>query len=232
MAEIRIYAKPPNLFRYRALGGKADQELDALLGGYIYCPAFSSMNDPMEGAYGLSARFLANPTSEKSKSRVQAALAKMGIASLSEVNDHEPMWAHYADQFRGFCVQYNMSRLLKGLDSSVAITRMMYSEKEPVLLRDNSTSIDRARLCLSSKTVRWASEREWRIFLPEQGPASYGTEKAITKIFLGSRVSEDHERRVREVGRQLNIPVSKMTIDKYVISFKAPIKPRPKLARR
>jgi hypothetical protein len=232
MAEIKIYAKPSNLFRYRALGAKADQELSALLGGYIYCPAFSLMNDPMEGSYGFSARFLANPTSEKSKGRVQAALAKMGIAALSEVNDHEPMWAHYADQFRGFCVQYNMSKLLKGLDAGVAITRMMYSEREPVLLLDSSTSIDRARLCLSSKTVRWASEREWRIFLPEQGQASYGSETVITKIFLGSRISEEDEKRVREVGRKLGVPVSKMTIDKYAMSFKVTAKSRLKLVRK
>jgi hypothetical protein len=61
-------------------------------------------------------------------------MGAMGIASMSEVYDHEPMWAHYADQFAGMCVQYNLARLIKGLDRDIAITRMMYSEREPVAL--------------------------------------------------------------------------------------------------
>jgi hypothetical protein len=114
MADIKIYAKPPSLFRYRPLGAKTAREIDALIKGYIYCPAFSDMNDPMEGLYRLSVRFESNPNSAKSQTRVKKALERMGIASMSEVYDHEPMWAHYADQFQGMCVQYNLSRLLRG----------------------------------------------------------------------------------------------------------------------
>lgn len=219
MADIKIYAKPPCLYRYRRLGEKTEQEITALINGYIYCPAFSEMNDPMESSHRISSRFQANPNSEKSRIRVQAALGKVGIASMSEIHDHEPMWAHYADQFKGMCVQYSTNRLLKGLSKDIAITRMMYSEKEPVLLDDSSTSIDRARLCLSSKTVRWASEREWRIFKEERGEASYGDQKPITGILLGSRISSQDEERVIDACRRLNVPVAKMTIDAYKLKF-------------
>ncbi len=219
MADIKIYAKPPCLYRYRRLGEKTEQEITALIKGYIYCPAFSEMNDPMESSHRISSRFQANPNSEKSRIRVQAALGKVGIASMSEIHDHEPMWAHYADQFKGMCVQYSTNRLLKGLSKDIAITRMMYSEKEPVLLDDSSTSIDRARLCLSSKTVRWASEREWRIFKEERGEASYGDQKPITGILLGSRISSQDEERVIDACRRLNVPVAKMTIDAYKLKF-------------
>ncbi|MES3090610.1 DUF2971 domain-containing protein [Sphingomonas aerolata] len=222
MAELKIYAKPSNLYRYRPLGVKAVRELKALTDGVIYCPAYSAMNDPMEGLHRLSARFAENPRSEKSRDRVQAAMDAMGIASMSEVYDHEPMWAHYADQFAGICVQYNLARLIKGLDRDIAITRMMYSELEPVLLKDSSTSIDRARLCLSSKTVRWASEREWRLFKVDQGSAGYGSEKAVTKIFLGSRVTPEDEALARAAGEEIGVPVAKMEIDAYSISFKEP----------
>lgn len=219
MADIKIYAKPPCLYRYRRLGEKTEQEITALIKGYIYCPTFSEMNDPMESSYRISSRFQANPNSEKSRIRVQAALGKVGIASMSEIHDHEPMWAHYADQFKGMCVQYSTNRLLKGLSKDIAITRMMYSEKEPVLLDDSSTSIDRARLCLSSKTVRWASEREWRIFKEERGEASYGDQKPITGILLGARISSQDEERVIDTCKMLNVPVAKMTIDAYKLKF-------------
>ncbi|MGE7206350.1 DUF2971 domain-containing protein [Sphingomonas sp. NPDC019816] len=232
MAELKIYAKPSSLYRYRPLRSKAVRELRALRESFIYCPAYSAMNDPMEGLHRLSSRFAENRGSEKSRERVQTALQTMGIASMSEVHDHEPMWAHYADQFSGMCVQYSLNRLIKGLDLEIAITRMMYSEIEPVLLLDGSKSVDRARLCLSSKTVRWASEREWRIFMKEQGEASYGAEKAVTRIYLGSRVTQADEALVRATGREIGVPVSKMEIDKYAMSFKSPsnirLRSRPK----
>lgn len=222
MAELKIYAKPSSLYRYRPLGLKAKRELDALLKGYIYCPAYSDLNDPMEGLHRVSIRFFKNPKSEKNRVQIQNALQKMGIASMSEVYDHEPMWAHYAEQFTGMCVQYNLSRLIKGLDDDISITRMLYSESEPVLLNDKSNAIDRARLCLSSKTVRWASEREWRLFKVDQGQAPYKDPKTVTKIFLGSRTSDADEKMARQVGKTLDVPVVRMVIDAYSIRFKSP----------
>lgn len=226
MAQLKTYAKPSHLHRYRPLGDKALRELHALKNNYIFCPKFSAMNDPMEGTYRLSRRLLSKSGVTKSPAAVKAALEAAGIASLSEVYDHETMWAHYASKFEGICVQYSFARLLKGLDESIALTRMMYSEREPVLLDDRSTAVDRARLCLSSKTVRWASEREWRLFRTEQGEAHYGDAKAITKIFLGARASEIDEEAVRDVAKAVGVPVAKMAIDAYAISFKAPLKLR------
>lgn len=174
----------------------------------------------MEGKHRLSLRFLDDPNADKRQERIRLAFDAMGMASFSEAYVHEPMWAHYADEFKGMSVEYNMNRLLNGLDHKIAITRMMYSEKEPVLLNDRSSAADRARLCLSSKTVRWASEREWRIFIEEHGRAKYQELNTVTKIFLGSRVSEADEARVCLAARQLNIPVSKMNVDAYSLDFK------------
>ena len=219
MAELKIYAKPSSLYRYRTLRKDAERELRALTEGYIYCPTYSAMNDPMEGTHRLSLRFSKNPGSVKSRANVQKTLETMGIASMSEVYDHEPMWAHYAGQFSGMCVQYSLSKLLKGLDSDIAITRMMYSETEPVLFDNKSNAMDRARLCLSSKTVRWASEREWRLFKTNQGEARYSNLAAVTKIFLGSRVESVDEELVRNAADKLKVNVLKMKIDSYSVKF-------------
>lgn len=228
MAKIEIYAKPSNLYRYRPLREKIDEEISALTSGYIFCPLLSEMNDPMEGTHRVSQRFAGSSGGNKRQVAVDAALAATGIASLSEVFDHEPMWAHYADKFRGMCVQYNMNALLKGLGDQVAITRMMYSEQEPILLADRSTPPEKARHCLSSKTVRWASEREWRIFRDGRGEASYGREKAIRKILLGSSVEPAEERKLINVGRQLQVPVVKMKVEAYSVQFSTVYSPSPK----
>jgi len=231
MATIEIYAKPSNLYRYRPLGEKLDQEVDALLSGYIFCPLFSEMNDPMEGSHRISQRFSGGTSDSKRQGAVNDALATTGIASMSEVSDHEPMWAHYADQFGGMCVQYNVNALLRGLDDTVAITRMIYSELEPILAVDRSTATEKARHCLSSKTVRWASEREWRIFRDGRGPASYGSADAVKKIFLGSRTSAAERNRMAQVGEQLQVPVTVMKVQAYAMQFTTLYQPPKKDAR-
>jgi hypothetical protein len=225
VATIQIYAKPSNLYRYRPLGDKFEQEFRALSTGFIFCPLLGEMNDPMEGTHRVSKHFA---SSNERQRAVNAALADTGIASLSEVFDHEPMWAHYADQFRGICVQYNTNALLKGLPDEVAITRMMYSEQEPVLLEDRSTPVERARVCLSSKTARWANEREWRLFRDGRGQVSYGRQRAIRKIFLGMRISAVDQQRIVELGKRLQISIVKMKVEAYSIQFSPIYLPPPK----
>lgn len=52
------------------------REVRALTEDYIYCPAYSIMNDTM-GGHRLSSRFAENRSSTKSRARVQEALSKM-----------------------------------------------------------------------------------------------------------------------------------------------------------
>lgn len=222
MAKLQIYAKPQYLYRYRPLGDFATRETDAIKNNYFFCPTFQDLNDPMEGIHRLSKRLIDNDKSESRITRIKNAIHSTGIASFSEVNDHEPMWAHYADQFRGMCIQYNLNRLINGLPDNISITRMLYSENAPVLLSDTTTASvdDRARLCLSSKTVRWASEREWRAFAPRSGRAYCDIPKTVTKIYLRPRVNKEDESKILSLGRKLNIQVLKMELNGYSISFK------------
>lgn len=215
MATIKIYSKPQNLYRYRPLGNKLNQEIDAIRMGYIYCPLFSEMNDPMEGSYRIS-RFI---NENSSNTEVRNEIKTTGIASLSEVRDHEPMWAHYAEQFGGICIQYNVNDLLEGLDSDVEITRMSYSEIAPTLESDTNDILDKARHCLSNKTIRWASEREWRIFKKERGEARYKNINTIKKIFLGPRISEESQEKIISLGQELRINILKMELQSYNMKF-------------
>ncbi|WP_127754796.1 DUF2971 domain-containing protein [Devosia sp. 1566] len=219
MAELRIYAMPTYLYRYRPLRDNLQREVQSIDENYVYCPTFSSMNDPMEGSHRLSLRMLSSATSGNAQQAVLEAQQRLGVASFSEVFDHEPMWAHYAGQFTGMCVQYHTRRLLQGLLSDVDLARMMYSEREPTILEDRRTSDDRAKMTLSNKTARWASEREWRIFRPEVGRASYSEKKTVTKIYLGARVSPADEELVRDLGRRHSIQVTIMKIDAYAMEF-------------
>jgi hypothetical protein len=177
------------------------------------------MNDPMEGMHRESLAYIIKRKPKKERRAIADEKGKLGIASLSEVFDHEPMWAHYADQFKGMCVAYTTSKLLKCLPHEFDFIRMSYSEVPPVILANRASLTDKAKLTLGTKTVRWMSEREWRLVIPQSGRAVYEDVRCVFRVYLGSRIDPDAERLIRaEMGKQ-NIPVLKMKIDKYEVSF-------------
>lgn len=221
MAKVKFYSTPPRLHRYRPLGAKLDREIAAIRDGYIFCPKFSDMNDPMEGMHRESLAYIMKAKPKKERQAIAKEKGQLGIASLSEVYDHEPMWAHYADQFKGMCVAYTTSKLLKGLPEEFDFIRMSYSEEPPVILANRASLIDKAKLTLSTKTVRWMSEREWRLITPRSGRADYEDVRCVFRVYLGSRVDADAERLIRSEMVKLKIPVLKMKIDKYKVIFSA-----------
>ncbi len=225
-AEIKAYARPRQLFRYRSLGindkKKFSQELEAIVDGYGYCPCYSAMNDPMEGSHRESALLKESKFYSERRAQVEAALATFGIASFSETKEHELMWAHYAGNYSGICIEYSVSPLLENLPDDHELVRMTYNEQAPMLYRDKETPENKAKLILSCKSLRWAGEREWRLIRPEVGKALYGTAKAVSAVYLGSRISETHEKAIRKALLPLKIKVGKMKLDTYALAFDMP----------
>ncbi|WP_158916053.1 DUF2971 domain-containing protein [Caulobacter sp. S45] len=195
MATIETYAKPTWLYRYRSLrprgadgDGVADRarlerELRAIERDYIWCGTFNQMNDPMEGFYRSNARVREDSGYDEFSEMVRLEKLGLGIASLSETWDNELMWAHYADGFRGICIAYPLARLL----DDHALARVAYGDRPHYLNLSAMHDPDlRARAILSTKNVRWAYEREWRLFSPHPGEARYGGRAAAT-VYLGMR---------------------------------------------
>jgi len=233
MATIETYATPSRLYRYRALtDANLEREVSAIADGYIFCPSFKELNDPMEGAHSESAILKKARVYANAVAQVTAAKAKLGIASFSETHRSEPMWAYYAGDFRGICVSYNLKKLLAELrDEEHAFVRMGYNEKPPMLLSDHRTADERARMVLSTKTVRWSSEREWRLIRAARGQATYRSSNCVVGIYMGSRISAEHRAALLKVAAQSTIPVWAMEIDKYELSFKRVMRARRPLKK-
>ncbi|TIW77675.1 MAG: DUF2971 domain-containing protein, partial [Mesorhizobium sp.] len=120
------------------------------------------------------------------------------------------MWAYYADQFKGICVQYSTRSLLDQLPSNVDLVRLAYNEVPPLIVADRATPLDRAKLTLATKNIRWRSEREWRLIAPMRGPAFYREIRAVSSVYLGSRVEPEVEQRIRVELEPHRIRVVKM----------------------
>jgi Protein of unknown function (DUF2971) len=211
------HVTPNRLYRYRSLE-HFDREIDAIEKRYLYCPHYLALNDPMEGLFDSSRNLRAAQSYREVRDEVIGNKAALRLCSFSEVKDHELMWAHYADQFRGICISYRLSRLLDNLKGNVSFTRMFYNESVPTIHRSKKSPSDLAKMVLSYKSYRWSYEREWRMFCLQER-ASY-KDQCISSVYLGSRMDDRTKQRLVAKLAQLKIKMRQVVIGKYFIDFK------------
>ncbi|MFP5300228.1 DUF2971 domain-containing protein [Cobetia sp. SIMBA_158] len=142
------------------------------------------------------------------------------ISCFSECYTSTLMWSHYANEHKGICIEYNLDNL-KG-DIYSIFNKRMY----PVLY--SNIMADATQLAIDSifqqttqnvlnhifikpavnKSIDWAYEKEWRIVAPRIDNRVITT-PTPSRIILGSRISSEDEKWVREVGLNKGIPVVK-----------------------
>ncbi|MEX1200000.1 MAG: DUF2971 domain-containing protein [Methylophaga sp.] len=91
-------------------------------------------------------------------------VANLGILSLSEVPDNLLMWAHYANEHKGFVVGFFSENEFfvqkrSEVDQLRHLRKVRYSETRPVLTFSQINDIDD----LMVKSADWAYEKEWRV---------------------------------------------------------------------
>jgi hypothetical protein len=209
--------QPSKLYRYRSLK-KCEREVEALQQGYIFCAAYDTLNDPMEGVFHSSKVFRESDNYRDARRAIIDNKTQIGMSSFSEVHDHELMWAHYADHYRGICISYSFTRLLADLSDDVSFVRMYYNEMVPLLRHSREEPENVAKMVLSYKNYRWLYEREWRMFAP-LGKAKYDDNSCVTRVLLGSRIASDKRKTIIRTMESLGIATSEMKIEKYSITF-------------
>jgi hypothetical protein len=198
---------------------KIKDELAALSDGYVFCAHYDEMNDPMEAKHRVSALLKRHSRYPKIAAQLEEKIRELGVASFSESRLIEPMWAYYADGFRGMCVAYSVNRLNDALPFGHGLARMGYNEIPPLLSLTTKDLNERARAVLCAKTLRWSHEREWRLFAPARGPAEYGSVKCVTAVYLGARMDEHTKARLLNVLEQRGIPAHIMDVESYTLKF-------------
>jgi hypothetical protein len=128
--------------------------------------------------------------------------------SLSDRMDIAPMWAHYANNNRGFVVAFRSEhewfrRRKNGEDTRLQkVTYFDGKLDEP---------FENVQAAFISKTTDWAYECEWRLYAKEgQVDRIVGESSdpihlidfppdAVDRVILGSKSSDQTSRRIREI---------------------------------
>jgi len=112
-------------------------------------------------------------------------IQKIGVYCLSEVSTNMTMWAHYADNHKGLCLGFLLSK-------EVVAEKVTYVAEAPKvnfseLFDDEST--ENEYKWIFSKHHDWENEREWRIVVP-QGNMLWPIPGEITTVIFGLRMDE------------------------------------------
>jgi len=246
--------KPTSLYRYRPFGPDVyERELSAIERPYVWCSTYKSMNDPMEGYYEIladqewreagdgcsrsyeylqpelrPAKRVWNHHRDDMTASLLNQKSEIGLASFSETYENDLMWAHYAKNYSGICIEYDYRRLTEAIeaDRDEFLEPVSYSDEVFQLPFPGSLDLSVvARRILLRKKYCWHYENEWRLLSRvgqhELPPGS------ITAIFLGSRIDESFKKKLIHCVQGLaaewhntpSIVVLQMTVVGYKHSF-------------
>lgn len=235
MSEAKL---PPKLYRYRPLTDKLlDRELDALRESYLYAPPFEAMNDPMEAFYetgdvadGFLDALLAS--SGKSVQEIYRVLdemiAKFALISFSSTHEDLPLWAYYASNFAGMCLEFDTEELTLGDLQSERLVRVEYADTAlpPLgvseMFGDGGQSALIARI--SRKRTEWRHEKEWR-FITRSVGRKYCVDDTLRRVYLGPRVSRAHAAQVCKTLERRPVEVLQAEVHGFEMRFHSVQKP-------
>lgn len=150
--------------------------------------------------------------------------SRMGISCLSETDDSLLMWAHYANNHSGLCVEYELLEFNRQLGFSPV--PIVYSDDRVIIRTLETLGNDIQGLfikSLTSKSPEWGYEKEWRIIRDDGACGEkWDSEKkgalldAIRpkSITLGCMAKPEYEQNVRKYCEENRINLYKMEMSR------------------
>lgn len=134
------------------------------------------------------------------------------ICCLSTVNNNIKMWSHYADDHKGFCLEYNFKELNNDLTElllPVRYTDEVLDVSDCFTDKMNNSIILNA---LTRKYTEWSEEKEWRIIINSTNNAQGQcvTTPTPKKIFLGNQINVENKNKIIEIAKVKNIEIYQM----------------------
>ena len=117
------------------------------------------------------------------------------VFCMTEKKDNILMWAHYADQHTGFCLEFRTDNPFFSRVRPVIYSRCLPKQDFVEFL---TADIARLPLYLVTTAEDWAYENEWRLADPgsDPGPRKYPRE-ALTGVILGCRMHEKNRKQIK-----------------------------------
>lgn len=161
---LRFQHQPETIFRYR-YGNENDK--NALLNNQIWLSNMKCVNDKFEGQLEISYAnmdlnfdFLEDMLKIEVENIMEEIISTFYIACFCDSVQKDTMWSYYANNHKGFCIEYYFD----SFESSQFIFPVIYKDSK----RIDIDNFDESQMYKSilTKYSEWSKENEWRIILP------------------------------------------------------------------
>ena len=245
---IRLYI-PDAVYKYFSLdvNDKRDKEnLETLYNGKVYMSEIQGFNDPFDGH-----AFFYNPRELESVERLKhcggrlvddfcdfvriACFTGNGVQSM-------PMWAHYANNHKGFCVAYDVKDSLdlrsnlfpvqytdQRLDISSEMVKQALKISESfdetgqkgdlVTMLEDKTLIYLPQLLYNLKHTSWSYEKEYRCIIASNTKGMPFIDANPKAIYIGRDCSDKNADCLFDIADEHEAKIYKMDFNNYLDNY-------------
>jgi len=131
--------------------------------------------------------------------------AKTGVACFTEESENILMWSHYADNHRGFCLEFDTSYHPFKPFKTETVIKVNYADSYPSLSINDipqkilSHSLSLPKTLLGTKSLHWCYENEWRIFFEIGNKESAYEKSALTGVYFGCKMKEADKAKIASI---------------------------------
>lgn len=119
-----------------------------------------------------------------------------GVYSLSKTFNDELLWSYYTNSHTGFCVEYDIQKLMEYKIPTEPIIDVKYQKEMPTITSTDILNINQESIqkkLIGTKSKRWEHENELRIVTGEHGLFEYDY-RALKSIYFGCRSDEKFQK--------------------------------------
>ena len=231
--------------RYVDFKEENQKRLDSLKENKLWVSHYKKFNDPFEFKMMTIDTERLNDTEwkiEHIESCLDLFKDRTLISCFSSDGNNMPMWAHYANNHKGYCVKYSVLKpgsifpvLYEPIrvKSAVIITNLiseMYKGYEKGLSEPTEEFykyFSYFYLSLACKHIFWNYENEYRLLYPnfslEQKGGKlvdlYEVGLKVDAIYIGYNCDAEYVSNLMEIGKTIECEVYKMDFDEYSEDF-------------
>ena len=245
------YHVPRALYKYYSLTDDEDLnkvKLETLAACKVFTSPTSQLNDPFDGKgyfYDLGRVRATTHTSDLDNSQIDFA-SMIRVSSFTACDySSMPMWAHYANNHRGYCVRYVVDDTtnfdlkvnafpVQYVERRVDITNLVcrqfvsiraQAETSMSLGTQNTFVVDPTLVYVpimleNLKHAHWAYEKEIRCSVAANGPYVPHIAAVPDAIYIGKNCSSEHMDELVSIGCSLGIPIYRMIFNPLSSEFK------------
>lgn len=234
---------PEVLFKYYSLSDNEKlngKKFQTLSDGKIFMSTIKDFNDPFDGK-----GFFYDSKRLEDIERLHVHGGRLiddftvfvrGTCFTANGVQSMPMWAHYANNHKGFCVSYNVKEDLElrssifpiqYTDERMDVTSLIRKHAElicnkidenvrrgeKVTLYDDLTIIYMALLLYNVKHVSWSYEKEFRYVVPSNVKGIPYVKAVPREIYIGMKCEERHRKALGDIADYWDIPLYQMGMD-------------------